>query len=395
MTPLFIAFIDGLKPESIKYMPFLNSLETKRRIRTELGFSPTCYASMFTGVYPNKHLHWFTWKYSPGTSPYMWIRRFKLDKLPNIVFTNYVYYKISDRLAHGLVPWQGVMSLPWWYIPVSSWPYLDIAVKKHWTESNFVEDYPSVFDILRAKRISYEIVGLDETKPMEQYSFNETNPLTFFFIGDIDPLSHHYGQDSSLVIERLKEIDAMLQEKYSLLESKVGDFQFIVFSDHGHVRIDDSINMKSVFSSNGESLNDYIYLMDANFARFWFRDEGEKQRVQQVLSQFGNKGFILTEEHFQKYHVDMPDNRYGDLIFYLDVPFMFTMTPPIVTRIRRSGHVSLHGYMPDYPDCDGVFVSNREAQDSSHIELIDILPSILDIFGIEIPAYVDGKIVWE
>ena len=48
MTPLFIAFIDGLKPESIKHMPFLDSLETKRRIRTE-SFALDCVFSLVLG----------------------------------------------------------------------------------------------------------------------------------------------------------------------------------------------------------------------------------------------------------------------------------------------------------------------------------------------------------
>ena len=70
-------FIDGLKPESVEeYMPFLNTFG-KRRVETDLGYSVTCHATMYSGVYPNKHLRWFLWKYSPETSPFKWIRRFK------------------------------------------------------------------------------------------------------------------------------------------------------------------------------------------------------------------------------------------------------------------------------------------------------------------------------
>jgi len=394
MIPLFMVFIDGLKPESVVHMPFLNSLETKIKIRTEFGYSPTCYASIFTGVYPNKHFHWFTWQYSPDTSPYQWLRKSRLDRLPHNIFAKYASYKITDFIARGVVPWQGVMTLQWWYIPVPTWHYFDAAVKKHWSEPGFIAGYPSVFDILRANDVPYEIVGLGKESAVVQYSFDKIKPLTYFFIGDIDGLSHHHGQDSSLVIDRLKKIDTMLQEKYRLLESKADDFCFVVFSDHGHVRMNDYIDLRSFFRSCGESLYDYIHFMDANFARFWFRNEEEEQRVRKVLSRLADKGFIMTEEHFQKYHVNMPDNRFGDLIFYLDVPSVFTMTPPMVQKTLKSRFVSLHGYSPDYPDCDAVFLSNRKARNCSQIELVDIMPSILDVFDIAIPNTIDGKTVW-
>ena len=63
-------------------------------------------------------------------------------------------------------------------------------------------------------------------------------------------------------------------------------------------------------------------------------------------------------------------------------------------RMVAGRFVSMHGYLPDHPDCDAVFISNKKARDCSHLELADIMPSILDIFGIEIPAHVDGKVIW-
>ena len=95
MKHLLTVFIDGLKPESLEHMPFVNSLSSKRRIRTELGYSSTCYASMFSGVHPNKHLRWFFWKYSPETSPCKWVRKFKIDKLPHKL-----YYYLCATIKH-------------------------------------------------------------------------------------------------------------------------------------------------------------------------------------------------------------------------------------------------------------------------------------------------------
>ena len=181
---------------------------------------------------------------------------------------------------------------------------------------------------------------------------------------------------------------------YGLLVKKVGVFCFAVFSDLGHMKTSDYIDLKSIFSAAGESLYDYIHFMDANFARFWFRNHEEEKRVRRVLSQLRDRGFFMTEEHFQKYHVNMPDNRFGDLIFYLDAPSMFTITPPTVQKALKSRPVSLHGYLPDYPDCDAVFVSNQKVRECSRIELVDIMPSMLDMLDMKIPGNIDGKTVW-
>ena len=134
---------------------------------------------MFSGVHPNKHLHWFTWQYSPSTSPYRWIKKYKLGKFPDNIFVKYACHRITNSLIGVSIPWEGVMRLTWWYLPLRSWPYLDIAIRKHWSEPHFIEDYPSLFDILAANRIPHEIVGLaaprleESSRTIDQHHFDE------------------------------------------------------------------------------------------------------------------------------------------------------------------------------------------------------------------------------
>ena len=401
MKSLLTVFVDGLKPESLKHMPFINSFETKRKTRTELGYSLTCYASMWSGVYPNKHHIWFSWKYSPDTSPYKWLRKYRIDGLPHNPATKYALFKISDRLAGGILPWQGPMPLQWYYVPISSWHYFDTSLERAWFELNFLKNYPTVFDILKSNDIQYELVGIEKEESekrwqrITQYNFSESKSWTMFFIGEIDHLSHRYGQDSEQVIRRIKEVDAALEEKYNQLKNRVGDFDFFLFSDHGHIKISETLNLKSVFKSSGDSLDNYIYFIDANFARFWFRDADEEKRVNRILSQLDNKGYSLTEKLLKKYHTDMPDNRYGDLIFYVEPPCHLTTAPQMAMKIAEKRFVSMHGYSPDHPDSYAVFVSNKKVRKNSQLELVDIAPSILDIFGLEIPEHVDGKVIWK
>ena len=399
MKPVLTVFIDGLKPESIEYMPFLDSFSTKRRIGTELGYSNPCHASMYSGVYPNKHLHWFIWKYSIDTSPFRWIKKFRIAKFPHNIYTKYACHRITQLFNRDITSYSGLTFL--WHLPMEYWHYFDVADKKFWSEQNFLEKYPTIFDILKINNIQYDTVGLmrragESSKVIEQYNFNEIKPWTYLFVGDIDPLSHKCGQDAIQTQKRLKKIDEILERKYRVFEKELDDFCFMLFSDHGHIRVSNYVDLSSFFRSQAKSVKDYIHFIDANYARFWFRNERERKEVEKVLLSMDDKGFILTDEHFKKYHVDMPDNRYGDLIFYLDVPNVFDHGKAVVLgKQRNTSDVSMHGYLPHYPDSDGVFISNRKVINKTHIKLEDITPTILDVFGIKKPDYMDGKVIWK
>ena len=196
--------------------------------------------------------------------------------------------------------------------------------------------------------------------------------------------------------ERLKKIDVILEKKYNLFEKQFGDFYFMLFSDHGHIKVNDEIDIHSFFRLRGKTLNNYIHFIDANYARFWFKNEREKNEVSKILLEMDGKGFVLAEEHFKKYNINMPDNRYGDLIFYLDTPYIFDRGKLIVMgKQRYTSPVSMHGYLPDHLDSDGVFISNKKVINESHIILEDITPTILDVFDLKKTDYMDGKVIWK
>ena len=172
----------------------------------------------------------------------------------------------------------------------------------------------------------------------------------------------------------------------------------MLFSDHGHTLACDKLNLSSVFRSNGSVLEDYIYFVDSNYARFWFRNENEKLTVINVLSKLSDKGFILTDKLLKQYNVDMPDRSYGDLIFYLDSPYTFDQGNIFVMGKERSDtgkYISFHGYLPDRLDSDGVFISNRDMIDDPYIKLVDIMPSILYLFKVKAPKDTDGAPIWK
>jgi hypothetical protein len=188
----------------------------------------------------------------------------------------------------------------------------------------------------------------------------------------------------------MRRLDQLVEAKYEAYARRVPDFDVVVFSDHGHIRAEKRLDIHKVFRQHGHNLNRFIHLIESNFARFWFRNDDERAAVERILSTL-EEGFILTDEHFRRYHLEMPDNRYGDLVFYLDAPYLFTKTIWGFSRSQKS----MHGYLPDYPDSDGVFLSQRPLVEGTHVELVDVLPTLLDALGLPVPGYVDGSVLWK
>lgn len=393
MKPVLTFFFDALKPESLKFMPFLNAFAQKRRMTSEFGYSVTCHPSMYSGVHPDKHLQWFVWKYSPETSPFPWAKIFKhlslLDNLPS----RYFLHRYTRQFREENTAWFGVPLLI--NLPMKYWGFFDVVEDRSWDEPGYLKDYPTIFDILRKNKIDFDVIGMqrdggDEFTQFSKHDFTEMKPWTYFFLGRIDSYSHKYGQHSPETIELMGQFDQLVEKKFNEYAKRVHDFDVIFFSDHGHIPITKLVDIHGHFKNHGHKITEYIHLVDANMARFWFRTDEEREEVQSILNDLPD-GFILTDEHFKKYHVEMPDNRYGDLIYYLDVPAAFSKT---VWGFNRK-HASMHGYLPDYSDSDGIFVSDREVVDQSHVALVDILPTILASLGLEIPDYVDGKVLWK
>jgi hypothetical protein len=392
VKPILTFFFDALKPESLQYMPFLNSFAYQRRMKAELGHSVTCHPSMYSGVHPDKHLQWFVWKYDPQRTPFRWARVFRYLGFADNLGSRYFLHKYTRQYRPKNTSWFGVPLLV--NLPLRYWPYFNVVEDQAWDEPGYLKTYPTAFDILRGHGIEFQVVGMSknggEFTQIGQHVFGEIRPWTYFFLGSIDSYSHKYGQDAPETIERMGKLDKLVEEQYQAYSRLVPDFDFFVFSDHGHIPSPERIDIHDVFRRNGSKLSRFIHLVESNYARFWFRNDQERETIEKILAKIP-EGFILRDEHYERYHLKMPDNRYGDLVFYLDAPYLFSKT---IWGFSR-GQKSMHGYLPDHPASDGVFLSSRPVADGTHVELVDVLPTLLDSLGLPVPDYVDGKVLWK
>lgn len=388
---LLTFFMDGVKYDMMQeHMPFLASLNT-RPIISEFGYSCACHATMYTGRYIDEHDTWFIWQKGEN-SPYKWIDKVPLLKYMNILplklllgkVTNKVYTKSGKITAYSGVPC--LVNLPLKY-----WSKFELADKVMWNNPTWkAEKTKSLFNILRENNIEHEIIALHNRTQADD-AFIESQRITeerlreldylYYFIGYTDNMMHSHGEEKESA-EYLRKVDNFIKSEYERVK-KVSDkrVEIIAFSDHGHITLDTSenalININDYFKHQGKNVNNYINLIESNFARFWFRNDKEKQEVEEVLHELEHKGlgFIINKDIKDKYHLNVDESRHGEMIFYLDAPREFTNTIWGFGHSVKSGH----GYLPTYPKHFGIFCSTREIKEEvEKVSLLDILPTTLN-----------------
>jgi len=388
--PVLAIFLDGLGADAVSRMSFVAALPSVRRLRTELGYSITCHASMYTGLRPDRHGLWFVWQRDAARSPFRWLRPLGfLSTIDNLALRVLVT-KITRRFTRT-TSWFGVpypVHVPW-----RDLPELDVAERRLWSDPGYLDTAPTIFDLWRSAGVSVEIVGMARGHSAGLAGIEAWSPppvpadVTYLFAGDIDHASHAHGQGSIAVGDVLARVDRVIRRVHGELCSIAGEVDLVLWSDHGHHDVE-RLDPFELLAKNGISLDGLLHVIDTNFIRVWVDGDDRRRALANQLDAT-RVGHVLTEEELDRYRVRLPDNRYGDLIFYLDLPYAFSRT--IWGFGRRLA--SAHGYLPDHPQSDGVLASSRGVREGD-IQLADIAPSLLALTHTETPANLDGSAFW-
>lgn len=378
-------FMDGLRFDlCYKDMLFLSSMNVLP-LESEYGYSCACHASMYTGKYIEDHNTWFVWK-KGGKSPYKFI-----DYIPGLKYLNFIPIKmVLSRIARVLNKNTSYPGIPMLVnLPLKYWSLFEPCENVFWDDDKYMDGKPTLFKILKEKGIRFTSVGLnrrgDVFNAAPKVDFTK-NDVIYYFIGQVDGYMHRYGEYQEESHKFLKQVDDFIKEQYEKAKRVTDDITLIAWSDHGHIDVTGHININDYFKPEGLNVNKYIHLVESTFARFWFRNEKEKEEVTKVLKVLEEKklGFIFTQDIYDRWHLNFNSNEHGDLIFYLNAPRTFTNT------IWGFGHryVSMHGYLPTEEKHIGIFASNKEFKENIRLAtLVDLMPTVVHNLGFNNEEY--------
>ena len=197
--PVLSIFADGVRYDSLQYMPFLKTL-VSTPLETVLGYSITCHPSMYTGVYPDKHKIAFHWvKGEKKNGPYTFLSYFP-DFFP---FSNAYFQALASHyyaklfLKKKASPFMGYGKLL--NLPMKFWNQIDINEFKYWDDDNYIsEDIKTIFELARQNDFKYHVSNMHKPNLGKLHAVKTVDPKNYdwvyYFIGESDHVSHEFEQ---------------------------------------------------------------------------------------------------------------------------------------------------------------------------------------------------------
>jgi predicted AlkP superfamily pyrophosphatase or phosphodiesterase len=350
--------IDALGWKLIESQDFLNDLLAHRQpLQTVLGFSSGAIPTILTGLLPSQTGHWNLYYYDPKGSPFSWMKHF--GWVPDVLLDNRLGHKVFKELGRrflGLGPVFECLVNP------KLLQYFNWIEKRNLYGENGIPGSSSIFDQLAEQRIPYRVYSYHHQNDGEilesaKRDLAAANAKFFFiYLSEVDHFLHQHCHEPEQIAGKLQEYAAGLRQIYALAERQDPRMTFTVISDHGMTPVENHYDIiRDVDALALKTPMDYLAVYDSTMARFWFFNERARSKVRACLEKIPC-GRILTKDELQKLGIYFADGRYGEFVFLLDPRWMFARSDFHGQWMPRG----MHGYHPDDPWSDAIFLSNHE-----------------------------------
>ena len=232
-TKLLIVIIDGLPyylvPKKNHMLSFIHqkAIETGTFIPLEpiLGYSDANYATLFTGTYPEVHGFWCSYSLKCNdTSSYPKYLAYLsiIDEFPSLIriLVKYGLYTFLSKCYQHTPPFRNI---PFNMLNLFSYSEVKIA------EPSFLK-VPTLYDLLRKKRIGFAILNAPEYKYPSDFIFSHFRRWNTFFnlykmllqrhsislvtviLGQADAAAHFFGLYSKRYDNALCLVDKVVKK---------------------------------------------------------------------------------------------------------------------------------------------------------------------------------------
>jgi len=353
------ALIDALGWPYVEQSHFLaDVLPYRTPLRTVLGFSSGAVPTILTGRPPAETGHWNLFYYDPEGSPFRWLRYLRF--LPGSVLDHRVTRKLLKEMGRHVL---GMGPLFECCVSPRLLPWFNWVEKRNLYEPGGVTGLPSIFDELAQSGIRYRVYSYHRYTDAEIFRQAERAlqrgeaDVLFLYLSEMDMFLHTHCHEPSAVAQRLDWYAAELRSLFQLARWRHPDSTLLVFSDHGMTRVCNHYDLVGDVESLGWRMpKDYLAVYDSTMARFWFFNPDARRSIAARLAGV-ECGRILLDGELQQLGVFFPDRRYGELVFLLHPGWLLAKSDFNGNGWKPAG---MHGYHPDDPGSDAIFLSDRE-----------------------------------
>lgn len=356
-----LVLIDALGWKYIEGVPFLSDvLPYRQPLRTVLGFSSGAIPAMLTGVTPATNGHWNLFYYDPEGSPFRWFRHFLF--LPNRLLESKITRKLVKETGRRFL---GLGPLFECCVSPRLISYFNWVERRNIYEPGGITGAPSIFDQLQTSGIPYRVYEYHHQtdaqilRQAEQDIRSQSASFYFLYLSEMDMFLHMNCGRPEKIRERLQWYDQNLRRVFAAAQSVCEDAALAITSDHGMTPVTQSYDLLRHFEALKIRMpDDYLAVFDSTMARFWFFNESARKQVTNILQDLPC-GRVLSDEELRQFGVFFSDRRFGEVIFLLHPGWLLARSD-----FNGAGWkpVGMHGYHPDDPYSDGVFLSNRKPE---------------------------------
>lgn len=351
--------IDALGWSLVEGRDFLcNLLPYRVPLRTVLGYSSGAIPSILSGLSPAQTGHWNLFYYDPQGSPFHWMRHFLF--LPDWVLDSRISRKVVKELGRRLL---GLGPSFECYVSPHILPWFNWVEKRDLYAPGGINGAPSIFDRMKESGVpycAYSYREMTDAQILDRARHDvETEKASFYFLylSEMDMFLHTHRRDNQELAQRLGWYEEELRKLFFVAKKLDPGMSFTVLSDHGMTPVEHHYDLVRDVEAMGYRMpRDYLAVYDSTMARFWFFDESARRSITEKLASLVC-GRILSSSELEQLGVFFPDQRYGELIFLFHPGWL-------LSRSDFNGHgwspVGMHGYHPDDPYSDAIFLSNEE-----------------------------------
>lgn len=407
-----LIMIDACRKDYLRDAEYITTLAPYSQISNlegTFGFKSTT-GGWAAGLYPESSDLYSIFSYSPDNSPFRVFQRELLRRslggiekllratLGGVRHDRLLYHSPAYLLRHFLaivlrrVHQNPMLTLS--EVPYELLPHFGIAESRLPTEVGYLTK-PTLFDVLRANGKTWLYKGQPEhitirngrqVSSLKDSLRNEDYDFIFLHVIDLDGMGHMYGPSSSEVYHTTQRIDALIEELHEILVSRYRAVNTIIFSDHGMVEVEKTLDMRSELNRLPLVLGrDYLVFLDSPSVRFWFLNQKARGPITDTLEALDD-GRILSSRDLEISRIRFGHRKYWDLIFLanpgvLIFPNFFQAEFPIQ---------GMHGYETAYRDNQGMFLlhSTKEkiTRTDRSVHMVDVFPTALDLMGLPVPS---------
>jgi len=350
--------IDALGWRCLEGREFLGEFLTYRRaLRTILGFSSGAIPTLLTGRLPQEHGHWNLIYYDPQESPFRWLHRWHF--VPDAFLNHRVTRKLLKELGRHLL---GLGPLFECCVRPRLLPWFNWVERRNIYAPGGVANAPSIFDRLVEENVPYRAYSYHDASDGQILRRArrdlERSEASFFFLylSELDGFLHAHQGDDAAVDDRLDWYATHLRELFRVARRVDPEAHVTVVSDHGMAPVKRHVDLVAEIDALGFRMpDDFLAVYDSTMARFWFFAERARTGIRATLDRL-SCGRVLSDAELKELGVWFPDHRFGELVFLLHPSWL-------VGRSDFNGAgwmpVGMHGYHPDDPDSDAIFLSDR------------------------------------